>query len=98
MEFYRKKTAVVEAFQWAGGPEPIEDPVWMAKAIAEGKIRFINAGMVMKIQTSFGVVTAYAGEWIVRDPKGNLLPHDEESFKEQYVAIEPGDPGCYKDF
>lgn len=33
---YRKKQVVVDAVQWTGGPDQVEDPVWLVRAFKVG--------------------------------------------------------------
>lgn len=40
MSLYRKLPVTIEAFQWTGGHDQIEDPIWCVEAIKSGKITF----------------------------------------------------------
>ena len=84
----KKKAVVVDAFQWTGGPDQIEDPEWIVKAIIEERVRIRNTGLIMKIQTSFGTLTAYPGDWLVKDARGGIFPYDDATFKETYEVVE----------
>jgi hypothetical protein len=45
MTQYRRKPQLIEAFQWTGGIDQNEDPVWAVEAIREGTITFQD-GMI----------------------------------------------------
>lgn len=96
MAKYRKKPVVIEAFQWTGGPDQTEDPIWAIEAIRDGRIVFEG-----KSETFCLVVrtledgrdwkakhVASPGDWIIRGIKGELYPCKPDIFKATYEAVE----------
>jgi hypothetical protein len=87
---YRKKPVVIEAFQWTGGPDREEDPVWACIAIKEGTMYFENMGtpeVSLMIKTSEGVMRASQGDWIIFGIKGELYPCKPDIFEATYEAV-----------
>lgn len=87
---YRKKPVVIEAFRWMGGPDQIEDPVWICDAIRSGKVRFEGADgdTVMLIDTLEGTMTANLEDWIIQGVKGEIYPCKPDIFEATYEAAE----------
>lgn len=91
MGTYRKKPVQIEAFQWTGGPDQVEDPTWIVEAIRKGDITFqrserVNA-TVMRICTLEGVMEAIPGDWIIRGVKGEIYPCKPDIFEATYEAV-----------
>lgn len=87
---YRKKPVVIDAFQWTGGPDQIEDPVWICDAIREDRVRFENAGtegVALLIDTLEGTHRANPGDWIIRGIKGELYPCKPDIFAKTYEPV-----------
>jgi hypothetical protein len=92
---YRKKPVVVEAFQWIGGPDQTEDPVWACEAIKSGKIWFSNPGtkdVCMEIETLEGVMCARQGDFIIQGVKGEIYPCKSDIFSATYEPAEKPAP------
>lgn len=86
---FRKKPVVIEAFQWTGGPNQPEDPVWACEAIRAGSVRFENVGTpdaALLIDTLEGTHRANQGDWIIRGVKGELYPCKPDIFEATYEA------------
>ena len=93
---FRKKPVMIEAFQWTGGMEQIEDPTWACQAIRDGLMRFRNDGtphVSLLIDTPEGIMTARIGDWIIKGVKGELCPCRPDIFEASYEPVEPGSKG-----
>ena len=89
---YRKKPVVIEAFQWTGGPDQKEDPVWACDAVRDGRIRFEpygdgRVGNRPVIKTLEGEMRAEIGDWIIRGVKGEIYPCKPDIFAVTYDAV-----------
>lgn len=90
MAQYRKKPVVIEAFEWTGGPDQLEDPVWIVEGIKSGVVSFQKndiSGVRMMIETLEGTMVAMPGEWIIRGVKGELYPCKPDIFAATYDAV-----------
>mgnify|MGYP000853073790 CR=1 FL=1 len=88
---YIKKSQVVEAFKWTGDKEQTEDPVWIIEAIKNKVVFFINQGtedveMIISLPHS-GLMTAYRGDYILKDAQGNITRKNPEEFQELYMKV-----------
>lgn len=86
MSYYRKKSHVIEAFKWTGGPDQTEDPEWIIEAIRSGIVWFESGYMV--IDTLEGNMIANQGDWIIRGINGELYPCKPDIFERTYDAVE----------
>ena len=75
---YRKKPVVVEAFKWTGELKSIEFPVKDAYA----------GGTQLFIKTLEGLMTADAGDWIIKGIKGEFYPCKPDIFEATYEKVE----------
>jgi len=82
MSKWRRKPVIVDAFQWTGGPNQTEDPIWIINAIKKKKVWFTNSGMHFLIRDL--VFTVYPSDWVIRDSKGNLSVCKDKIFKQRY--------------
>ena len=92
MAKYRKRPVVIEAFQWTGGPDQTEDPLWIIEAIRNKTVRFDRLhgkGDVMMIDTLEGTHSAQPGDWIIQGVKGELYPCKPDIFEMTYEKVEP---------
>ena len=90
MARFRKKPVVIDAFQWTGGPDQIEDPVWAIESMRNGSLRVVNSGTpraAIMIETLEGTMRAEQGDWIIRGIKGELYPCKPDIFVATYDAI-----------
>ncbi len=88
---YKKKPVVIDAFQWTGGPDQIEDPEWACESIKNGTIRIVNSGkptVALMIETLEGTMRASRGDWIIRGIKGEIYPCKPDIFEATYDTIE----------
>lgn len=79
---YRKKPAVIEAFQWRGQHFD-KWPLW-AK---QGNIGKSWIGDHLNIQTLEGCMQADVGDWIIQGIKGELYPCKPDIFEATYEAV-----------
>lgn len=82
MSRFRKKPVVIEAFQWTGGPDQTEDPVWIVDAIKAGTVRVQDP--VLVIDTLEGAMRANVGDWIIKGVKGEIYPCKPDIFAATY--------------
>lgn len=90
MAKYRKKPVEIEAFQWTGGPDQAEDPEWIALAMEQGEVHFMNAGtpyVRMVIQTLEGDMEAMPGDYIIRGIAGEIYPCKPDIFHATYEKV-----------
>ena len=90
MTHYRK-TVLVEAFKWTGGPDQTEDPDWIVDAIRRRDVTFNDVStpeVTMRIHTPEGLKTASIGDWIIRDARGEVYPCPAAIFDAVYEAVE----------
>lgn len=86
---YRKKPVVIEAFEWTGGPDQKEDPVWIVEAIKRGDVTFTNSGSTqMFIKTLEGTMAANVGDFVIQGVQGEIYPCKPEIFKATYEPAE----------
>ena len=78
---YRKKPAVIEAFQWTVD----EIPDWW-KVASEGFLIDIQSGSVF-IPTLEGTHEARAGDFIIQGVKGELYPVKPDIFALTYEKV-----------
>lgn len=73
----RLKKLAPEHFQWTGGPDQTDDPLWIIEGIKEGWVLFDGAGTPDFCMTLYDekhrVFTAYPGDWIVRSEDGPVV-------------------------
>ena len=87
MTKFRARPVLVDAFLWTGGPAQAEDPLWMGKAIDENRIRF-EEKVDITVMVIDGMVEAIPGEWIVRQPNGDIQPFSPVDFAGLYEDAE----------
>lgn len=94
---YRKKPVVIEAFQWTGGPDQTEDPVWIIDAIKRKEVWFDGPNQnvfldhtVMVIRTLEGEMHANPGDFIIKGIKGEIYPCRPDIFEVTYEKAEQG--------
>ena len=87
---FRKRPVVIEAFQWTGDQNQIEDPEWAVSALESGTLFFKNAGtpdVVLCIKTLESVMTATQGDYIIKGVKGEMYPCKPEIFTLTYESV-----------
>ena len=85
MAKYRKKPVIIEAFQYTGGQEQKDDPVWIVEAIEKGKVFFEYGEMI--IETLEGNHIARKGDYIIKGIKGEIYPCKPDIFEATYEKI-----------
>ena len=84
MPKYRKKPVVVEAMQWYPST-PMYDLVRNFASIPEDKgSPFETQGNVLLVHTLEGVMTAQAGDWIIKGVRGEFYPCKPDIFEATY--------------
>jgi len=89
MALYRKKPIVVEAFQWTGGTDQIEDPEWFADAIKESIVFFgvRNDGQRhMFIDCFGGAIQVNPGDFVIKYENDMIVPCSPDEFKDIYES------------
>ena len=87
MGAYKKKPVVIEAFQWTGGPDQTEDPLWIIEAIKKGDAWLIGRGThkcQMIIKTLEGNHAANIGDYIIKGVKGEIYPCKPDNYEMTY--------------
>lgn len=89
MAEFRKKPVVIEAFQWTGGREQLEDPIWIVEAIRDGAVEITGSGddLRMEILATEGRISARPGYWIVRETDGAIWLKHPKAFAAEYEGI-----------
>jgi hypothetical protein len=82
---YRKKPVVIEAILWDGN-QVNEFPEWLKEPWNTGEV--MRMGKVVHIVTLEGVMTASAGDYIIRGVNGELYPCKPDIFEKTYEAVE----------
>lgn len=85
MAKYRKKPVIIDAFQWTGDRNQIEDPKWICTRIKNGLISFKDGAMFIK--TLEGVVQASPGDYIIKGVKGEIYPCKPDIFEQTYERV-----------
>jgi hypothetical protein len=85
---FRKKTVVIEAFQWR--PGRISRPDW---ATDEVLMPTVETGCgyqenVLLVRTLEGLLTARSGDWIIRGVEGEVYPCKDAIFRKTYEAVD----------
>lgn len=81
MAKYRKKTTVVDAFQWL-----MDDvPEWITSAIRDDTIDFDTRGMI--ISTPEGEMLASPGDYIIKGVNGELSLCKPDIFEQTYEKV-----------
>ena len=95
---YRKKPVVIEAFEWTGGPDQEEYPIWITEAMRKkeeelGSVRILQryselTTKYLRIVTLEGPIWASPGDMIIQGVKGELYPCKPDVFAATYEAVE----------
>jgi len=76
---YQRKPQLIEAFQWTGGHDQQEDPVWAVEALRDGRLAH---GTTAKGEPCLDIVAtddcAYVGEWLVKEGANMFAVTDDE--------------------
>jgi hypothetical protein len=84
---YRKKSVVIEAYEFQNKVGPDTRPDWIIEAVNDGRIRFHrgrNLPSHLTIDTLEGVMRADIGDWIIRGVQGELYPCKPDIFEKTY--------------
>lgn len=85
MAKYRKKPVVIEAVQWNGANHLITETFMKGSGAT---IDYSQSKLgVIQIPTLEGVMTAQAGDWIIKGVKGEFYPCKPDIFEATYEAV-----------
>lgn len=91
---YQRKPAVVEAFRFSADVEVVA-PDWFMKEIQKEKViidRSLVDGAVRvygcTLHTRYGRARAIVGDYIIREPSGEIRPCKESHFKREYERMQ----------
>lgn len=84
MSKFRKKPVVIEAVQWTGG-NPNEVKAFTG---VQATIEYRDVEQTLSIPTLEGVMTASAGDWIIRGVQGELYPCKPDIFAATYEPVD----------
>lgn len=95
---YRKKPVVIDAILWSGGNESevmefvFADDRWK-EGVEDGYVGGPGIGHTpalgtLDIPTLEGMMTAQAGDWIIRGVKGELYPCKPDIFEATYEEVQ----------
>jgi len=97
MSKYRKKPVVIEAVQWTGDADVVQEMTGMTELIASGKLLFNfiidDARGQVEIETPEGTMIASPGDWIIRGIKGEFYPCKPDVFGATYEPTDIPDLG-----
>lgn len=82
---------VVEAFQWTGGPDQKEDPLWIVNAMKipfeeEGSFYFISTTAILNVSKKNGHIVK-CGDFLIRGDAGRIFSLDAETFNKMYTSL-----------
>jgi hypothetical protein len=81
---FRKKPVVIEATQWTGTPESMEE----IRSLDTGT-RYVDFTQDnVFIETLEGQMTASIGDWIIKGVKGELYPCKPDIFEATYEPVD----------
>lgn len=99
---FRKKPVVIEAYQWTGGQDQLNDPVWIVEALKKDRnepgavwiewpstadAAYKGETPALYIHTLEGNHRADLNDWIIRGVKGELYPCKPDIFSATYDAV-----------
>ena len=87
---YRKKPVEIEAYKFDGSSsEAGKIKKWMeiGEYPKRGGIGTQDLGRIIEIQTLEGVITARAGDWIIKGVEGEFYPCKPDIFKKNYEKV-----------
>lgn len=82
---------VIEAFQWTGDADQLDDPVWIVEASKkrwgdDNSVRFAQG--CLDIFTPEGIIIARRGDYVIRDIKGEIYACMAVNFEAAYEPVE----------
>ncbi len=91
---WRKKPAIVEAYQWKGAfiIDEKTAPDWLIEAWDTFKIAYIsnNTGNVLEIEHIEGKpLICNSGDYIIRDEDGDIYSQEARIFENSYTKVSP---------
>lgn len=91
MPKFRKKSIVIEAYQFSNRIGTDTRPAWIIEARDAGKVKVTQpreAPAFMEIQTLEGVMRAEVDDWIIKGVKGEIYPCKPDIFAATYDAAD----------
>ena len=82
MDKYRKKPVVIEAVQWDGKPTSTLE-LWLGESFNS----WIPSQGKLEILTLEGIITASAGDFIIKGVQGEFYPCRADIFEATYEAV-----------
>lgn len=93
---FRKKSVVIDAFQWQPGVPASDSPSWYREACTAQMIWGVLSGGCL-IRSPDGTQFAKPGDWILRDSKGNLHRCKPDIFAATYEPADVPAPALTQD-
>jgi hypothetical protein len=92
MLYIYTSTSTVEAFQWTGDENQLEDPLWFNNILANNQAAILNnpftGELKMFIATPSGEITAAPGDYIIHSPLNACQScMKKEVFEARYTAL-----------
>ena len=103
MAKYRTIPVEVEAFQWTGDINQVEDPVWVKEALQNWpgdcdrpaiKIERDRGPLHVKVQTIDRIVVAWPRDYIVKDKNNFLSVCHPDDFEKAFEIIADNSSHC----
>lgn len=87
---YRKKPAVIEAYQLpdARDESTTEIPYWLMQAVLSGSVKMDADSNTATITTLEGTMTANVGDWIIQGVKDEIYPCKPDIFEATYEPVQ----------
>jgi hypothetical protein len=88
MPKFRKLPVVIEAKQWTGTFTSADQVIaWaIGRGVGPG-MRYVRLGNTIDIPTKEGVMSASAGDWIIKGVAGEFYPCKPDIFEATYEAV-----------
>jgi hypothetical protein len=88
MPMYRKRPVVIEAHQWDGTATGATSIIDWVLATSPGSVRYHDEDATLRIDTLEGVMSASAGDWIIRGVSLEHYPCKPDIFAKTYELVE----------
>lgn len=87
MPMFRKKPVVIEAVQWTGDRELMNDFMGVTDSVETANHGFIEM-KELYIKTLEGIHKANLNDWVIRGVKGEFYPCKPDIFEQTYEKVE----------
>lgn len=93
---YRRKSQVIEAFQWLIGPEHPPGPKWFGDAVKSGQIEYQYEGTPhVRLKAMYAhegprrvAYIAEPGDYLINYGNGDIRAKSKDFFEEAYERVE----------